>query len=229
MNNLRIVCLSDTHGLHRNVIVPDGDLLIHGGDFSGEDHSLEAVLEFDRWLAELPHACKLVIPGNHEFALEEHPAPHSLFRSATLLINEEIGSLGLRIWGSPVTPLYGGAFGRSSRLDRQRLYSAIPDGIDILVTHGPPYGVFDLEAGGGHGGCPVLLAAVADIKPKLHIFGHIHGSYGLRSDPQTAFANASLLGLSGQLQNEPIIFELENPNHSRQENSAWTQNVQQYG
>jgi hypothetical protein len=143
-------------------------------------------------LAELPHPCKIVIPGNHEFALEEHPAPHSLFRNATLLINEEIGTLGLRIWGSPATPLYGGAFGRSSRLDRRKLYSAIPDGIDILVTHGPPYGLLDFEATGGHAGCSELLAAVAKIKPKLHIFGHIHGSYGLRLSQQTNFVNASL-------------------------------------
>jgi predicted phosphohydrolase len=216
MNNLRIVCLSDTHGLHRSVTIPDGDVLVYAGDFSGEDKSLEAVLEFDQWLATLPHPCKIVVPGNHDFALEEHPAPHSLLRQATLLINEERHTPGLRMWGSPVTPLYGGAFGRSSRLNRRKLYSVIPDRIDILITHGPPYGVLDVEPTGGHAGCSELLAAVADIKPKLHIFGHIHGSYGVRSGPQTTFVNASLLGSSGQLAHEPIVIDLENPIQSRQ-------------
>jgi hypothetical protein len=47
-DNLRIVCLSDTHGLHRGVTIPNGDVLIHAGDFSGEQNSIEDVIEFNR-------------------------------------------------------------------------------------------------------------------------------------------------------------------------------------
>ena len=110
---LRLVLLSDTHGLHRNVQVPDGDLLIHAGDFTNFSKSQSEIVDFNTWLGELPHRHKIVVPGNHEFFLEADPSKRSLLSNATLLINQAIQVEGIRIWGSPVTPLYGGAFGMS--------------------------------------------------------------------------------------------------------------------
>jgi hypothetical protein len=70
--------------------------------------------------------------------------------------------MGLKIWGSPTTPLYGGAFGLSSAADRPSLYEKIPKDVDILVTHGPPYGILDRHtANANHAGCAQLREAVA--------------------------------------------------------------------
>lgn len=142
--SLTIVCISDTHGLHQEVDVPDGDLLIHAGDFMPPfSKSAAAIADFNQWLGELPHKHRIVVPGNHEFFLEVDPTKRSLIPSATVLIDEGIEVLGLQIWGSGITPLYGGAFGRSSPADRAKLYATIPDDVNILVTHGPPEGILD--------------------------------------------------------------------------------------
>jgi Icc-related predicted phosphoesterase len=206
---LRLVLLSDTHQLEREIIqVPDGDILIHAGDFSFFSKSLKAILDFNEWLGELPHRC-VVVPGNHEYFLEADPSRRSLISNATVLINEGIEIQGLRIWGSPVTPLYGGAFGLSSAEDRRRLYAQIPEDTDILITHGPPYGILDLGPDSGlHSGCRELFDAVMRVRPKLHVFGHVHGAYGVLQTDQTTFVNAALLGIHGSLENSPLVFKM---------------------
>src|ERR1700722_526214 len=158
---VRLVLLSDTHQLHREVEVPDGDILIHAGDFTMFSKSMNAIVDFNDWLGELPHRFKVFSPGNHEFFLEADPSRRSLLDNAAVLINEGIEIQGLRIWGSPVTPLYGGAFGLSSAQDRRRLYAQIPGSTDVLVTHGPPFGILDSGPDPGlHSGCRELVDAV---------------------------------------------------------------------
>jgi predicted phosphohydrolase len=115
-----------THELHREVEVPTGDILIHAGDFTMFSKSMEAVVDFNDWLGKLPHRHKIVVPGNHEFFLEADPSERFMLDNAIVLINEGTEIEGLRIWGSPVTPLYGGAFGLRSAKDRKRLYAQIP-------------------------------------------------------------------------------------------------------
>jgi predicted phosphohydrolase len=151
---LRVVLLSDTHELHREVEVPDGDILIHAGDFTMFSKSMSAIADFNTWLGELPHRQKVLIFGNHEFFAEADPSKRSMLTNAVVLINEGTEIEGLRIWGSPVTPLYGGAFGLSSAEDRRQLYAQIPEDTDILVTHGPPFGILDSAPHSGiHSGC----------------------------------------------------------------------------
>lgn len=209
MREPTIVCISDTHELHREVSVPDGDILIHAGDFTFFSKSTAAILDFNKWLGELPHRYKIVIPGNHEFFLEADPSKRSLISHAIVLINEEITVMNLKVWGSPITPLYGGAFGRSSSRDRVRLYETIPDDVNILVTHGPPYGVLDSHSGmPNHSGCSELREAVAKLKPQVHLFGHVHGAYGVTSIEDTMFVNAALLGLDGGIGWSPIVLRL---------------------
>ena len=84
--------------------------------------------DFNAWLGELPHPIKIVVPGNHEFLLEGDDQAARRLSNATLLINRGVEACGLRIWGSPVTALYGGAFGLSSIPDRRRIYQQIPSG-----------------------------------------------------------------------------------------------------
>jgi Icc-related predicted phosphoesterase len=206
---LRLVLLSDTHQLHREVDVPDGDILIHAGDFTLFSESTEAVADFNDWLGELPHRFKVIVPGNHEFFLESDPSERSLLNNASVLINEGIEIEGLRLWGTPVTPMYGGAFGLSSAKDRKRLYAQIPLDTDVLISHGPPFGILDADPVSGlHQGCHELLDAVMWVRPKLHVFGHIHGASGVFQTEQTTFINAARLGLNCDPDEGPFVFEM---------------------
>jgi Icc-related predicted phosphoesterase len=206
---MRLVLLSDTHQLHREVDVPDGDILIHAGDFTLFSESMKAVADFNDWLGELPHRYKIVVPGNHESFLESDPSERSLLSNATVLINEGIEIEGLRIWGSPVTPMYGGAFGLSSAKDRKRLYAQIPLDTNVLISHGPPFGILDADPVSGlHQGCHELLDAVMWVRPKLHVFGHIHGASGVFQTEHTTFVNASRLGLHRNPDDAPFVFEM---------------------
>jgi len=171
--------------------------------------SAAAILDFNELLGELPHRVKLVVPGNHEFFLESDPSRRNLISNATVLINEGIEVMGLKIWGSPTTPLYGGAFGLSSPLDRTKLYAKISDNVDILITHGPPYGILDQAPGTEHhAGCQQLLDAVLRVRPRLHVFGHAHGAYGIFDTPDTLFINAAQLGLDGDVEHPPITLRI---------------------
>jgi len=206
---LTIVAISDTHELHRELDVPYGDLLIHAGDHTMMSRSSAAVLDFNDWLRDLPHRWKICIPGNHEYYLEADPTRASVISDGTLLINEGIELAGLKIWGSPVSPLDGGAFAVSSSIERAKLWASIPDDVDILVTHVPPYGILDKSPGSiAHAGCPQLLQAVLQIRPKLHIFGHVHGAHGVVTHGDTLFVNAALLGVHGELNQKPVVFRL---------------------
>jgi len=95
---MRIVLISDTHGLHRQLEVPSGDLLIHAGDFTFYSKPPSIVSDFNAWLGLLPHRHKIVTCGNHEFLLED-PRQRSAITNATLLIDSGVEIEGIKIWG----------------------------------------------------------------------------------------------------------------------------------
>ena len=206
---MRTVLISDTHGLHRKVEVPGGDLLIHAGDFTLDSKPPSVVSDFNAWLGTLPHRHKVVVPGNHEFILEE-PRNRGAITNAILLVDTGVEVEGISIWGSPVTPLYGGAFGKSNPEDRQRHWAQIPERLDILVTHDPPFAI--LDHGGSserREGCPQLLEAVFRVLPRVHVFGHIHAGYGTLRTSHTLFVNASLVGEDGSLGRKPLVVDFQ--------------------
>ena len=206
---MRIVCIADTHELHRELVVPPGYLLIHAGDISVRSKRPWMYRHFDIWLGELPHRHKIVIPGNNDYLLED-PKEHKVITKAMLLVDSGVEIEGLKIWGSPATPLYGGAFGKSRPEDRKKLWASIPEGLDILVTHTPPFAILDhASPSERREGCPKLLEAVFRAMPRIHVFGHIHAGYGTRRTSDTVFVNASLLGDSGKLDREPIVIDLQ--------------------
>ncbi|XP_070534012.1 metallophosphoesterase MPPED2-like [Ptychodera flava] len=88
----------------------------------------------------------------------------------------------------------------------------IPEGIDILITHGPPLGHGDKTMSEQRAGCVELLNTIQKrVKPKYHIFGHIHEGYGMTSDGYTTYINASTCTLRYRPINKPVIFDLPNP------------------
>lgn len=185
---MRIVALSDTHGHHKKMTIPDGDLLIYAGDFS-MCARLNDVVEFAAWLKALPHEHKIVIPGNHDLYCEgEFQWAREEFFPAEYLMHMPTEIAGYRIFGSP----YSSSIFEPSRwvFDYPRdgprsrqLWEHIPDGTDILVTHGPPKGILDrvLNVHQGedpHVGDFYLKQVVERVRPKVHIFGHIHEGFG---------------------------------------------------
>ena len=68
---MRIVVISDTHGLHRQLKMPSGDLLIHAGDFTFYSKPPSIISDFNAWLGKLPHRHKIVTCGNHDYLLED--------------------------------------------------------------------------------------------------------------------------------------------------------------
>ena len=66
----------------------------------------------------------------------------------------------------------------------------IPANTDILITHGPPYGILDKNRVGFSAVCQSLKRAVKRIQPKLHVFGHIHEAGGMVEMEGTTFVNA---------------------------------------
>merc|ERR1712012_765273 len=69
-DDIKIVCISDTHGRHADMNIPTGDVLVHAGDFTMFGLVSE-IINFNQWLATLPHKHKIVVGGNHELSLDE--------------------------------------------------------------------------------------------------------------------------------------------------------------
>jgi Icc-related predicted phosphoesterase len=209
-SNLTIVCISDTHGLHREIDVPEGDLLIHAGDVSPLSGKRSAIVDFNLWLGELPQKFRCLVPGNHDYLLMAREFRRSLLSNAIVLVNEGIEIEGLRIWGCPVTSLESDAFGVESAKSRREVYSQIPEDTDVLITHQPPFNVLDSDFDSNwHFGCRELLDAVTRVRPKLHVFGHVHTGYGVFETDDTTFVNASQLDMRGGL-NSPLAFRMTN-------------------
>lgn len=205
-----LVILGDTHELHREVDVPNGDILLFSGDLTMFSKRRKAVVDFNAWLGELPHRYKVCTVGNHEFLAESDPQFRSLLSNATVLINESTEIDGLHIFGSPITVHAGGAFGLPSGSDRARVWNRIPKRTNILLVHGPPWGISDRAPGSGeHVGDPELRAAIKNLPDlRLVAFGHVHGAYGQLEVDGVLHVNAALMGPFGELENKPVILRM---------------------
>lgn len=210
----RLVLLSDTHGLHRKVDVPKGDILIHAGDFMNSGLYPNEARSFAEWWNDLDFDQKILIGGNHDRLLEKHPEEViPMFHNTHYLQDSGVGLFGLKFWGSPYTPkFFDWAFMRNRGEDIKKHWDLIPKDTDVLITHGPPFGILDQATPNSeHVGCEELQDAIHQIKPKLCIFGHIHGSYGQTYTAlgYTMLVNASQVNEAYNIVNEPIVINLE--------------------
>jgi len=114
---------------------------------------------------------------------------------------------GLKFWGSPISPtFFDWSFNRDRGPKIKRHWDMIPNDTDILITHGPPAGILDRNRKNVNCGCDDLLEALARVNPKLHVFGHIHESYGIHDSSSTKFVNASK-GYN-PVKNLPIVVDI---------------------
>ena len=199
---VRVVCISDTHNRFRELSIPEGDILIHAGDVTRRGYLTE-LMDFNDWISTLSHNHKVVIGGNHELSFDpiskdannkyqpvdesEKDLKSDVFKNilthCDYLEYSYINILGLKIYGFPSSLIHGEQkwafqFERDSKEHKDNI-KAIPDDTDILITHGPPYGIGDCNKEGVNCGDVVLMNEVENrIKPMLHVFGHIHEDYG---------------------------------------------------
>ncbi len=205
---MRLVVISDTHGLHDRLEIPPGDVLIHAGDISrrGDLHEVQA---FDAFLARLDHRHKLVIAGNHDYCFERQPAAaRAVLRHAVYLEDQAIEIEGIRFYGSPWQPwFYDWAFNLRRGAELRAKWRLIPDDTEVLITHGPPLGHCDVTHRGEAAGCADLLERIRQVRPRYHLFGHIHEAYGISSDGTTTYVNASSCDFYYRSAHPPVVLD----------------------
>jgi hypothetical protein len=84
----------------------------------------------------------------------------------------------LRIYATPFTPGAGG-WGFQYPPNTMHDFDIAP-GTSIVVSHGPPRGIFDTNHERQRAGCPNLFKAVAQARPLIHAYGHIHEGWGAK-------------------------------------------------
>ena len=192
-----ITCISDLHGYQPEL--PGGDLLILAGDYTATNH-LPEWSQFFQWLKQQNYNNKIIVAGNHDGYLSvgfpKNQSEADEVKEVQKFL-QEIGESvkpdfeylcdsgtevnGLKIWGSPWTPWFSGVnpkckyFMKSEGFLDKR-FALIPNDIDILITHCPPYGILDKVEREFCASCGniALLEALDRTEPRFHIFGHIH-------------------------------------------------------
>jgi len=212
---MKITFISDTHGKHAELThkLSGGDILIHSGDFMRGGYDENEAIDFLDWFEHdvTSYDYKIVIAGNHDRLFEDEPeralklmrdyAPNVVY-----LQDESVSIGGINFYGSPHTPAFNNwAFNMDRNSDAiEMMWRNIPDDTDVLITHGPPLGILDYTPYGGDVGCERLIYRVLELQPLIHVFGHVHSSYGHKYNETTDFINASNLNEAYELVNEPV-------------------------
>lgn len=217
-NPLLAVCFSDTHKRIKfsltqcHFAICAGDVCAMGkeGDYR----------EFMKWFDNQPAVHKIYVPGNHDVFCEEKMDFARNIAAANgvhFLHNSGINLDGIKFWGTATQPFFcNWSFNVIDVRDRARDFALIPEGTNMLITHCPPYGILDSpppsvwnnRSTEEHVGCRALLAAVVRVKPRFHIFGHIHREYGQFRRNGTLFVNASICSEQYQQLNAPVVIDL---------------------
>ena len=183
--------ISDLHGSFPDL--PGGDLLILAGDYTAS-HTVREWGAWLNWLKAQKYDCKIVIGGNHDDFLEhcltsedwdsvfDGIVDDDVIKDDTFVYLKDTSHTykGIKIYGSPWHKTFEGqnpkamAFGLDTDLEMKEKWIMIPEDVDILVTHTPPNGILDASWKGWRFGCPELRKSVARVRPRYHVYGHIH-------------------------------------------------------
>jgi Icc-related predicted phosphoesterase len=209
---VNIVAVSDTHGRHRDLEIPEGDVFVHAGDLT-KTGTIDELRDVAEWIEGLSFSHKVIVAGNHDFCLE-HPAKRDeaehLLADFTYLRDESAGIDGLNFWGSPWTPVYGQwAFQKQRGDEIAGVWESVSDGVDVLVTHGPPRGIGDRTRGGKQVGCQQLRECIRGCRPRLHLFGHIHEARGDWTVEGIQCVNASVTTVGYGAVQPPGVMRIE--------------------
>lgn len=181
---LAIDFISDTHGQHEKLTtqLTGGDVLCFCGDQAPGTGDLDQILAFNQWCGKLQYKKIFVIAGNHDFLFQEHSTVIKRYiTNYTYLCDEAVTYKGVKFYGSPWQPwFHDWAFNLPRDSDEiANKWAAIPDDTEVLLTHGPPYGILDQTRSGENAGCKKLLERIKELKKlRIHAFGHIHEGRG---------------------------------------------------
>ncbi len=219
---IKVTLMSDTHTKERNVLVNGGDLILHSGDIMNSGYDWEDLYDFLNWFSELPYKMKVFTPGNHDRYIQDNPVDawkminefHD--KGVRCLIDDFVEFEGLKIYGSPWQPeFYNWAFNLPRNgWEIEQKWKDIPDDTDILLTHGPAWGILDtvVNRRDFNLGCEMLTKRLETLKPLIHNCGHIHTGYGYVEKNGTHFFNSSVLDERYRHNQKPfdITINLEN-------------------
>lgn len=197
---MKILHLSDTHGCHHRLgQLPYTDVVVHSGDFTMNGSQSEAI-DFLNWFCDLPHRHKIFICGNHDECLYGANID-GLDNNVHYLCNSGIEIEGVKFYGVPM-------FMGDCITDRQtRNYERIPQDTDVLITHCPAYGILDFDDN-IHYGSEEILSKLSAVRPKAHLFGHIHVQHGLTTVDGTIFSNGAIMNVDYTNLNSPAVIEI---------------------
>lgn len=214
-----IDCISDTHGHYPKL--EGGDLLIVAGDLTARDGPDEFT-GFFSWISVQNYKKAIIIAGNHDNCFQKGWRPfleldtNNPELEINYLCDSDTEFEGLKIWGSPWTPYFEDVNPRCTAFmlpeeELEAKFAMIPDDVDILVAHGPPYGIQDRTRDGRHVGSKSLqMELFKRLRPKLLVFGHVHESYGI--EPKGGFVecavNCSHVNERYEPVNKPIRIEI---------------------
>jgi Icc-related predicted phosphoesterase len=216
----RITFISDTHTKHDKLsgFLTGGDILVHAGDLTGRGYITE-IENFAKWYDNINnYDTKVFIAGNHDFGFQDdNEKVKGLLTGYKTIdylqddwmgIGEDVDTM-VKIWGTPWQPeFHNWAFNLPRGEKLKEKWDMIPVNTDILITHGPPFGKLDyVPYDNVNVGCEELMKRVQEIKPKIHVFGHIHEGYGYVFDGNTHFINASVLNGRYEYRNKPVTID----------------------
>jgi Icc-related predicted phosphoesterase len=198
--------------------MPEGDVLVHAGDITISSET-KVIEDFADYLSELPHTHKIVIAGNHDYIFEgsskEQLVEMFKRKGITYLQDSSITIDGVKFYGSPWQPrFHDWGFNLSRGRALAEKWKLIPDDVNVLITHCPPFGILDRAPRGfdeyENVGCEELLKRIDELnKLQVHIFGHIHDCYGTQNIDGIVFANSCICNERYQAVNNPHIIEIE--------------------
>lgn len=178
---------------------PEADVLLIAGDISnvGTYREIESMVNYFK---KLPYEKIILTAGNHDWGFQKNPEnilPLFDDEKFEILINSHCEYKGFKFFGSPYCPKFGNwAFYPSEEI-RKQTWNNIDNDTDIIITHCPPYRIMDKVNNNFAGlddycGCNHLRNRIMEIKPKIHLFGHIHEGYGKQEIDGITFINGSI-------------------------------------
>lgn len=186
---MTLVHISDTHNEHRKLCLPQGDILIHSGDFTFGGSEQEAY-DFMDWFCDLPYTHKIFIAGNHDDCLYSAENIEGLPDNVHYLCNSKVTINDIIFYGMPMFMLDC----VNGNYDQQ--VAAIPNNINVLITHQTPFRDF------------VLMERVKTIHPQFHLFGHEHNEYGYCCINGTIYSNAALMDSKYKFIHQPQVYQI---------------------